>query len=450
MIQKSSVWKIISFTIVLSLLLVSCAKTATPAVVVTTEAPAATEAAATSAPTIAPTHEPVTIEWMQWFQDSSEAGAIDGLIAEFEKEYPYITVNAVAVPFGEMRNQIVTNSAAGTLADVIGMNPPWMAEFVGLNVLEPLDEYLSSSTDLNASELVQGPMAKYQGKTWQLPVTVSTFVLFYNKTLFTQAGLEGAPKNWAEFRDYAKKLTQADNNIYGFNFFMNEQPPMNGSIITLYPLIFAAGGRTLKEDGSSNINSPEVIASLQLLKDLSDDGSVYPGTTSKTEPQMVQEFASGNVGMMIENTGQIGQVVKLNPDLDFGIVAIPSVNGDKTPDLRSHGWELGMSANSEHKAEAWLFMQWLVSKGPNSVLAKASNNIPGNMNSDTSFFADSIGMIEAIEIIKDQTMVEELMKMPKATQSWSALTTEIIKMLTTGQSAEATATNTDQAWASIK
>jgi multiple sugar transport system substrate-binding protein len=407
--------------VVIAFALVSCAApapTATTApgataVPAATSAPVATKAPATSAPAssaVSTNAAPVTIEWSQWFQDTSEAGTIDKLIAEFQALYPNIKVKPVNLPFAEVRNQVITNAAAGQLPDVIGMNPPWMGEFVGMGLLEPLDAYMAADKDFKADELIQAPMAKYQGKTWMLPYTGLAFVLFYNKALFAEAGLSRPPQNWAEVRDYAKKLTNPAKNQYGISLALSEQAPANGSIIWLYPMIYAAGGRTLK-DGKSNINSPEVVAALKLVKDLVDEKSVAPGTASKTETQMTEEFATGNIGMLVNNTGQIGTFAVRNPKLDYSMVPFPSPNGDKKPDLRSHGWELGMSARSTHKQEAWTFMKWLVSKGPNAAMAKASKNIPANKTSDVSFLKDNPRLTEAVNIINNYQLVEELMMM---------------------------------------
>lgn len=390
----------------------------------------------------------VTIEWMQWWAGSSPEGAIDALIAEFEADFPNINVEPINLPFGEVRNQVILNAAAGQLPDVIGMNPPWLAEFVELGVLEPLDAFIEGQEDFPGDALVQAPMAAYQGHTWMLPATSSTFVLYYNKTLFEAAGLEGVPADWEELRAYASQCTDSDNGIYGFSMFMNEQPPANGSIVITYPLIYAAGGRTIVDDVPA-VTDPAVAAALQLLKDLHDDGSVIPGTTSKPEVQMVEEFSTGSICMMIENTAHIGTLANRNPDLDYGLMPIPPMDSETESALRSHGWELAMAATSDQKEAAWTFMNWLVSEGPNSELAEVSANIPGNTLSDVSFYEDSPQLIEAIDIIANSTMVEELMVTPQATNRWQAFTLETLKMLLGEQSVEDVITNTQAAWDQI-
>ena len=79
-------------------------------------------------------------------------------------------------------------------------------------------------------------------------------------------------------------------------------------------------------DGKPSVDDPAVLQTLQLINDLHNDGSVIPGTTSKPEVQMVEEFSNGNIGMMIENTAHIGTLANRNPDLDYGLIPIPPVN----------------------------------------------------------------------------------------------------------------------------
>lgn len=143
--------------------------------------------------------------------------------------------------------------------------------------------------------------------------------------------------------------------------------------------------------------------------------------------------------MLIENTAHVNTMALRNPDLNYAIV----------PQLRSHGWEIGMSSASENKDAAWTLMKWLTTPEANSFLAEHSGNIPGNTTADTSFFSDKPQLIDATEIIAGHEMVEELMTMTKSTASWTELTKEAIKMLADDQSAEDTAANSQAAWEAL-
>ncbi len=50
------------------------------------------------------------------------------------------------------------------------------------------------------------------GKTWGIPFQRSTVVMYWNKELFKEAGLDPnkAPTTWAELKDAATKLTKKD------------------------------------------------------------------------------------------------------------------------------------------------------------------------------------------------------------------------------------------------
>ena len=51
------------------------------------------------------------------------------------------------------------------------------------------------------------------GKTWGIPFQRSTIVLYWNKEMFKEAGLDPEPRRprtWTEMLDYAQKLTKRD------------------------------------------------------------------------------------------------------------------------------------------------------------------------------------------------------------------------------------------------
>ncbi len=47
---------------------------------------------------------------------------------------------------------------------------------------------------------------------------------------------------------------------------------------------------------------------MKLLETLSKNGSILPGTTTRSEFQIIEEFAAGNVGMVISHNGHINTV----------------------------------------------------------------------------------------------------------------------------------------------
>ena len=384
-----------------------------------------------------------TIEWMQWFVgEQANPEGVQSLIDEFQQENPDIEVELVNLPFGKMRETIITNFAVGMTADVLGLNMPWTDEFVELGVLEPLEAYLDAATEFTKADLVQAPVEEYKGHSWMVPLTAHPFIMYYNKDLLAEAGIAEPPTTWDELKDAAVKITNPDKNQYGYAMHFSSQPPSNGPIIDVYPLLYTTGGRTVK-DSRSNLDSPEVVETLTFIKELHDLGVVAPGTLSKPEAVKIEEFATGRIGFMIESMPHIGSLPNKNPDLNFGVIPVPK----KTESAyRVHGWEVGMSSKSKHKEEAWKFISFLMRPDINVRFAELSRQLPGNTAGKADFIDKDPLIKVAQDILKEHKSVEELRQTPKAVPSWQLFTVEIQKMLNGEQDPAATAKNAGEKW----
>ncbi len=373
-----------------------------------------------AAPAQEETGEVVEIEFIQWWAAESGGEYLDTLITNFEAEYPNIKVTPITVPFGDVRNQTVANHATGTSADVIAMNPPWVREFYDLGILEPLTDYIANDDTYMKDIYQEVSFSEIEGDTYVVPYTQMAFFLYYNIDMFTAAGLD-APTSLEEVIAAAKALTNPNENQYGISLVLSEQAAGNGSILSLYPLLYALNGRTLV-DGKFTVDTPEMLQAMQVLATMQADGSFLPGTTSKTEIQVVEEFAQGNIGMMFEHDGHIVSVEDRNPDLNYGIIPIPTMDGTGEPELRHHGWDIGMSVNSEHKEEAWTFISYITAEENLMAAADGFQKVPAIKGAVPGYAESNEKVVEAIEYMGEYAMVEELMLMPQSSACWTELT----------------------------
>lgn len=362
----------------------------------------------------------VEIEFVQWWAAEGGGDYLDELVADFEAENQNIKINLVTLPFGDTRNQTIANFATGTSADIIAMNPPWTREFYDLGILAPLDELMANDKSYNKDDYIGVSYTPIEGKTYLAPVTTQAFFLYYNKDMFDAANLE-LPKSFGDIRSAAKALTNPAANQYGFTMVMSEQSAANGSILSLYPLLYANNGRTLV-NGKYNAETPEMVKALELLQQINADGSFLPGTTSKSENQVVEEFAQGNIGMMIEHDGHILTIENRNPNLNYGIMVIPSYDGVSKPELRHHGWDVGISSQCEHKEEAWKFISYMTKREKLESMGDKMMKVPAIKDAKVDFVNKYPNVALAIDYMNQYEMVEELMSMPKSSACWTELT----------------------------
>lgn len=364
--------------------------------------------------------ETVELEFIQWWTAEGGGEYLEQIVADFEAEHPNIKIKLSTLPFGEVRNQIIASQATKTVPDLLAMNPPWTREFYDLGILAPLDDLMAADPDFVKEDYFPASFTPIEGNTYLMPVNAQAFYLYYNKDMFEAAGLQ-PPTTWEEIVSSAKALTNPDKNEYGFTITMAEQEASNGSILFLYPLLYAQNGRTFV-DGKYTVETEEMRNALNLLDQMNKDGSILPGTTTKSEVQMVEEFSVGNIGMMISNDSHLKTVSTRNPDLNFGIVPIPSVDGSAQPELRHHGWDIAISENCEHKEEAWEFISYLCSKPVMEGYCNAAMKLPAAYGVSVEYLDQYPVAQDALDIMNEYDMVEELMVMPMASACWVDLT----------------------------
>ncbi|WP_378596471.1 ABC transporter substrate-binding protein [Nitratireductor kimnyeongensis] len=384
------------------------------------------------------------IEWLQWFAAEETTGFYDKLVADFEAQHPDITVKLVTQPFGKVRESIVTDNAIGVGSDVLGLNMPWTKEFLDIGILEPLDDYLAREDNSFATDdLIEAPLGKIDGKTWMVPLNAFPFVMHVNMELVRKAGFDAPPTNWEEFAAQAKAISALQDGISGIGMPFSSQPPSNGPILTFLPLLYANGGRIM--DGTTpNFDNPKVVETLQFLKDMNDAGSIAPGAASRTGGVDLEEFIAGRTGFLISPGVHSSSITSRNPDLDYTLVRVPS-NGEKA--YRVHGWELGISADSDNKEDAWTFVNYLLSPEVNAKAAVAANALPGNLAAlDAVREGADETLIKQMEILEGDTPVEEMRQSPKAAGSWSVMTEELQAMLRGDKSPEEAAAAVQARW----
>jgi sn-glycerol 3-phosphate transport system substrate-binding protein len=162
------------------------------------------------------------------------------------------------------------------------------------------------------------------GKTWGLPFQRSTIVLYWNKELFKEAGLDPnkPPGTWKEMQEYAQKLTKKDasGNVTQWGV----QVPSSGFPYWLFQGFTTPNGVELMNAAGTEtyFDKPEVVEALQYWVDLGRKHKVHPpgvvewGTTPK-------DFFEKKAAMIWTTTGNLTNV-KTNAKFDFGVAMLPA------------------------------------------------------------------------------------------------------------------------------
>jgi multiple sugar transport system substrate-binding protein len=384
----------------------------------------------------------VTLELAQWWEPELPDGAFRALIDEFEDENPGITVELLSGPYASTKEQLFAGAAAGTMSDVVGLDGAWVSDFAEQGALADLTE-LMGDAGYDDSQLAS--QIQLDGSTYMIPVVNFVYPLFTNDDLLAQAGVNAPPTTRTEFADAAAALTGLGDNVSGWALPLSLEAP-NGIQNDVMSWVWASGGSML-DDGQPDVTNDDVTGAVEFIKDMWDDGVIAPGALTMKEQDKVEEFTNGRVGLMIDSLSHIDLIRESNPDLNFSISALPAEDGfDGERGIPYASWGIGVSDSSEHKAEAWKLVEFLMSEETNSKLSTIANAFPGNVNSVPDF-SDSDPLFQtAFDIYQAGYPANEFTGLPVAEELMRQFDEQFQLMLNGDQSVDEALQKTQDSW----
>lgn len=138
----------------------------------------------------------------------AEAEHVQKLTGEFERENPGIKVKVQAIPWSAAHEKLITAYASETTPDIVQLGNTWIPEFVALNSLEELNDWVKDSKTINDTNYFSGiwETNKIGTNLYGIPWYVDTRVLFYRTDILKQAGYNHPPESWDELYDVSVKI----------------------------------------------------------------------------------------------------------------------------------------------------------------------------------------------------------------------------------------------------
>jgi len=253
---------------------------------------------------------------------------IDGLVADFEKANPGITVKPVySGNYGETLAKALTANKSGQPPQVAVLVASDALTVIDEDAVAPMENFVKTADDkawLDGFFPALMMNGRYQGKTYGVPFQRSTQVMYWNKAAFKDAGLDPnrPPENWDELVEYGRKLTVRDAS----------------GKVTRWGLIIPSGvtshwflqgfttqnrAKLTNDDGTETyLSTPEATEALQFWVDLSRKHQVMqPGIIDTGAAP--NEFLDGRAAIMFHSTGNLTNV-KNNAKFDFGVAMLPA------------------------------------------------------------------------------------------------------------------------------
>ncbi|MFF5563715.1 ABC transporter substrate-binding protein [Streptomyces sp. NPDC012623] len=155
------------------------------------------------------------ITFQTWNLQANFKDYFNGVIKDFEKKYPDTKVKWVDRPAEGYADKLSADAAGGTLPDVVNVSPDLVTPLAKAGLALDLDKDKTSSEF--SKEYLPGAWKSHQipgmEGTYGFPWYLNTGPTFYNKRLFTEAGLdaEKPPTTYDQLFEDSLKLAKQSN-----------------------------------------------------------------------------------------------------------------------------------------------------------------------------------------------------------------------------------------------
>ncbi|WP_308797322.1 ABC transporter substrate-binding protein [Agromyces silvae] len=274
-------------------------------------------------------------------------------------------VELTVVPNDDYVAKVGAAAGSGGLPDLFAADivyvPNWVEQGLFQDITESIDG-LDFKDEINQGHLSAGTV---DGKEHVLPFVLDLSMLFWNKDLATEAGLdaETGPANLEEYAEWAKAIQALNKpDTYGTATGLN----CGGCLVfTWFPTVWAEGDEVLSEDGTESLLASDTAKEVySTWKDLWDSGAVLPSSKDEAGPTWTAGFTEGKVGLMFYPATLLSST-----PFDVGVSGIPGPTGGASTFVGGDG--IGISKDSKKAAQAWNFLNWMMSEEAQvQVLAK--------------------------------------------------------------------------------
>lgn len=250
-------------------------------------------------------------------------------------------------------------ASGGDMPDVFWMHSNEAVKYMSNNILLDITDQVAASTVLEMDKFPQDlkEMYQWEGKTYALPKDMDTIAIWYNKTLFDEAGIPYPDGSWTwdEFYEIAQKLTKDDGSQYGFCANpSNEQD-------TWMNIVYTMGGCVLNDQGMSGFDDPKTIAAMEFVDKMVH--TVMPPASTMSETGTDVLFGSGKVAMISQGSWMVAgfkdnEYIAENAD----VARLPKdpATGRSVSLYNGLGW--AASANTKNPEGAYKLIEWFATK----------------------------------------------------------------------------------------
>ena len=258
----------------------------------------------------------------------------DGYCRAFQAETGIEVAPVYAGTYGETMTKAVTAIKGGSGPPLAVLLAAEMHSLQDLDILASLDDV---GLDAAGRAWMEGfypaflANSRAGGKLWSVPFQRSTSIMYYNKSAFTEVGLdpERFPRSWAEMEAVAAKLTRRDATGRVTRWGVKMASDTGSAQWTFGALANQAGVILMNEAGTETyFNNPKATEAMAYWRGLASQHKATPDGVSNWG-QLSPDFLEGNAAIIQHTTGNLTNL-RTNARFPFGVAGLPGKEGPRT------------------------------------------------------------------------------------------------------------------------
>ena len=284
------------------------------------------------------------------------------LVDGFNASHKNLQVKLTLTSINDDVTSLATSIRAGDPPDVVGLNDIDMPTFTRNGSFTDLTSQINKLPYKSALSPGHLGLATYQGKEYGVPYWGDLSVLWYNKTLFKQAGLnpDSPPTTYAQILSDAQAINKLGHGINGFTFAGDCQGCLG---FTVQPGIWADGqyltSGPIGSQTATITGNQALIQALTLYRDLWSQHLVPDNDRTDDGPTWGEDFAAGKIGIMPGGYGQVVNLVKPSQlGSEFADTPLPGASGGYS--TFDGGDDFAIPAAAKNPSGAWEFISWVL------------------------------------------------------------------------------------------
>lgn len=262
------------------------------------------------------------------------------------------------MPWDSFFQKLLPSLAVGKGPDIAAFDTSYIPRYAESGVIAPIDDLYEGYIDKDTLIPAMYNNLKWKGKTYGSPMNYTSLLLYYNKDMFKEAGLDpnNPPRTWKELKEYALKLTKDTNNDgkvdqYGFVIAAKQTIPM-------WPIVIWGNGGRIIKDGEVFINKPKAVEAVESMASLIKEDGISP--IGLTGAECDKLFETQRAAMYFCGPWMVNGFK--NAGINFGVAQVPAREDGRRITLGTSVAMVLNKASLDKKEAAYEFFKFWNSK----------------------------------------------------------------------------------------